>query len=105
MKPRRSFPHTRVAQLNALKADGDLKVFYDFVTQRIREYRIQLDEKGAIGHDGEAMTLNHVVCMLKRDCRNECPPVSNGILDHIVRHALKVLIERGMAQLEAMDHG
>lgn len=98
----RKFPATRVNQLTKMKGNGDLARFYSFVIRRIQEYQIQLDERGAIGHDGEAMPLNQLVCMLKRDCRNELPPVSNGILDHIVRHGIKEAIKRGMQELQTL---
>jgi hypothetical protein len=100
----RKFPATRVNQLAEMKANGDRARFDTFVIRRIQEYRIQLDERGAIGHEGEAMPFNQLVCMLKRDCRNELPPVSNGILDHIVRHGIKEAIKRGMKELEKLKH-
>jgi hypothetical protein len=114
VKPSRRPPVQSVLALQGLKASGTLENLYWWVVHRVREYRIQLDEHGTFGHKGEAYPENKVVSMLKRDFRDEnrermgtteFPTLSNTILDHVVRHALKRLVEAGFRELARRPPG
>lgn len=85
-------PSTTVEKLKAMVEDGSLEEKYLWLTKRIQDYRIEVDEDGSLIHAGEPIARQKVVLMLKRDFQEKFPYFTNKTSSHIVEHGWNEMV-------------
>jgi hypothetical protein len=94
-------------ELLRLSEEGRLRGFYKYLMERINEYEIAIwEDRFFSAMTGEEMSMNHLVCMLRNDCReNSGVIISSQLSGKLTTWFLKALVsccvQSGELELDA----
>lgn len=101
--------HVERAELMRMRDENTIQQFYGFLLDRINEYQLSIiNENFKCELFNEAMSFNHVVCLLRRDVLEHTPiSVSAGLVTKLVKIFLSALkdccVGDGVVELDAKD--
>lgn len=101
--------HTERAELLRMRNTDSLKIFYEYIINRLNDFEISIIEDSFKCESlNQTMSFNHLVCMLRIDILEHCPvKVSSGLANKMVKIFLSALrdccVSDGTVELDAQD--
>jgi hypothetical protein len=97
------------AELLRMRNTNDLRIFYEFIINRINEFEISIIEDSFKCESiNEILGFNHLICLLRKDIVEHCSvKISSGLATKMVKIFLSALkeccVSDGVVELDVKD--